>query len=117
MISWILGFMGLPGIVEQVLKIVNTSLGIVSPALTSVFELIVWYVKVLWNGILDIVDSWMTILTVMTIVLGTWAYGKLPTNDPRLSQCQAQLETLKKRYTTRQQTPQVEFKWPWEWLF
>lgn len=115
--TWLLGFFGVPGIIEQVLRIVNTSLGIASPALTGAFELAVWFIKVLWNGILDIVDSWMTVLTVMTIVLGTWAYAKFP-KDPRLAICQAQVETLQKKQQQKApRAPQETLKWPWEYLF
>ena len=85
--NW-LGLLGIGGLgalgaaawffgLSSVLKILATAFDIVSPILKGIVEALVEYVKILWAGFKDVVDSWMTMVFVLSLAVGVWGTMKV----------------------------------------
>jgi hypothetical protein len=110
MFSWLL----LPAFVGSILKILATAFEIVSPLLKGIFEALVEYFKILWEGLKDILDSWKTIVTVISMLLALFVYDRTA-SIVREHQVQKQIESLKKQIPSRKPMPQTQY--PFDWLF
>ena len=102
---WLLGFMGIGGIIGSVFKILATAVEAISPLVKGFFEFVVWYLKQLWEGFKDVIDNAATILFVVTVFgLGLFTQYKV-IDKPRLEQCQHQVQVLKKQKPSNTPAP------------
>lgn len=112
-IVWALGF-------NKVLSILEKLLDIVQPALKAVVSGIVWagglaWSKILWPGLRDIFDNWVTIVTVVFMGLLIWGAMEIKVDNvvDQLSFCQDENERLTRLANkVPGQTPG-----PFDWLF
>lgn len=112
-----LWFMGLMPIIAAVLNIFNVVLSILSPFLNmlaqSLADSLLWFCKsVLLPGIKDIIDSWATIFTVITMGCFLW-FGLI---------ARYEVQKTKKDYVISQcknpiPEPETDFElpWPFKW--
>lgn len=104
MFDFILSFMGLGGIgigiaawfigLPKLIEIASNLISIVTPLLKGISEGLVEMVKVLYTGIVDILDNVRTIITVALIGAILFFSGMLSTN-PDCEQC---IKELRKEY-------------------
>ena len=96
-ITAVLGTLGLgalflvPGL-AGILSAVTAALG---PLLKGFAEFLVWFVKTVWEGFVDIVDNVATIVTVLTLVFGFSMYYKY--YGPERTACEAEIVLMKKQ--------------------
>lgn len=130
MTPWFALSAGLAGLIayavglKSVLGIMEKVLDVVSPILKFVAETLVACVKWSWNtifwpGLKDILDSWVTILTVVVMGLMLWGYmdHKVDNMVDQLEFCQSEnvrLDKLAKKQgiSTTQPGP-LQWLWPW----
>lgn len=106
-------FLGL----TAVLRIVASIVEIITPLLRGLMEAIVEWLGIMWEGIKDIIDSWKTVITVVSFVLIAYLTAKVPAKIEQ-HKCATEKQELKKQIPTvkkpKKQEPPVEFRWPWE---
>lgn len=92
------------------------------PLLGRAAEALGWFLKnVVGKGLKDILDDWVTIVTValMGVILFAYMRGTneyhLAQKQTQLNACIADLKRAKKTPTLRPTPPPAsQFKWPWE---
>ena len=97
---WGTGLLGLGGIASvfafpwlvPMLGALSAALG---PLLKGFSELLVWFVKTMWEGIVDIVDNLATIITVISLVAGFSLYYKY--YGPERTACEIELAKVVKQ--------------------
>ena len=109
MFSWLV----LPALLGSLLKILATAFDIISPLLKGIFEALVEYAKILWEGLKDILDNWKTIATVVTMLVALFAYDKTSTLVQQ-HDCNKTITQLKKQLPMKKPTQQ---SYPFDWLF
>lgn len=114
-----LGLLGLSGLLGLMAKVLGAIVEIATPILKAIVDGIIWiWQKILWPGIVDILDTWATVLTVGAMMAGLFLYIRV--NDDirynnqtrQLNACHGELKKLKRRTPSTPQTPLWEFKWP-----
>lgn len=122
-LSWIPGGGAAIAILTSALRFAVSMVEMAAPIVASIFSGLIWiWQKIIWPGILDIVDSWATILTVLLAMGVGWLYfvSKYEVSGIRtnmsLNQCQRALQNCKQ---PPPREPQVEFQlpWPFNWKF
>lgn len=81
----LLSILGLGGFV----RILATILETISPIFQSIWQLLVWYIKRLWEGFCDILDNVSTILTVISLCIAVLLYSASLHKDTIIHQCKA----------------------------
>lgn len=100
--------------IGAILRIVASVSEVIAPLLRGLMEAIVEWTKIMWEGFKDILDSWKTVLTVLTLLAVAYGTAKVPAKIDEL-ECRQQIEALKKRIpkaTPKQST--TEWRWFWE---
>lgn len=122
-LSWIPGGSAAIAIITSALQFAASFFQSISPIINGMFSGIIWiWSNVIWPGILDIIDSWPTIFTVLIAgVIGWFVFvSKYEVtqikNNYALNQCQRALQSCKKPIPKE---PQVETQlpWPFNWKF
>jgi hypothetical protein len=113
--AWFLGAMPVIGSIFSVLA------AFLAPIFTAIGQGLVWvWQNVFWPGLKDILDDWVTIVTVLT--LGAFLYFaaiagprvELMSAKRNLNQCQVELTKTKRRLPP-EQSPSWELPWPFRW--
>jgi hypothetical protein len=109
------------------LRIVATAFDVVSPVLKGILELLVDWVKILWDGTKTILASWKAIAVVATLMGGAYLYDKADdvrknyTHNQEIKQCKAENQKLKAYdFKTKKRMPSSQTSNPWnpfEWRF
>ena len=97
---WGTGLLGLGGIASlwlipglaPLLTVLITASG---PLLKGFTELLVWFVKTVWEGLMDILDNLATIITVLALVAGFSVYYKYW--GPERQACEQEIVLMKKQ--------------------
>jgi len=112
--SWITGLTGF-GVISWVLlalfapsalQVASSWLVALSPIVKGLAEALVTFVKLLWEGVKDVMDNLSTVVLVLTLITCTYIYGQV--NKPKLDKSQIQqeyLQHLRKNYTL---TPKIK---------
>jgi hypothetical protein len=69
--TWLLAF--LPGIVT---KLFGAAIEIATPIAVAAVQLLIWYLKKLWEGLVDVSDNLGSILLVLSLCFGTYVGTK-----------------------------------------
>lgn len=119
-LSWIPGGGAVIGIVVSAFRIVASAFEVISPIISGIISAIVWVWKtILLPGLMDILDSWMTILTVAALLGLAWLVFvtryeiKGIQTERSLARCTAELAKCKKPKLKVPETPDVEYTLPW----
>lgn len=117
-LSWIPGGGAAIAILTSALQFAASFFQSIAPIINGIFGGIIWiWSNVLWPGILDILDSWPTIFTVL--IMGVVGYlffvskyevAQIQTNYS-YNQCKKELASCTKRSPPKE--PEVEFQLPW----
>ena len=99
--TWGLGFLGVGGLVAamvfpSVLRIIAVAFDIISPVAKGFFEFLVEWIKILWEGFKDVLDTWQTMVLVLTLMGGLWVTMKVYDKVEDLSWLE-KIETCDKR--------------------
>lgn len=126
MFSFLSG-LGLMGLLTQLVKIIATAFEVISPLLKLVLELIVDWVKILWDGTKTILSSWKAIAVVATLMGGAYLYDKADdvrknyVHNKEIKQCKDENQKLKTYdFKTKKRMPSSQTSNPWnplEWRF
>lgn len=114
-LAWWTGILPIAGAAANVVS------AVLSPILGAVSQGLVWlWQNVLWPGLRDILDDWVTIVTVALCGTVLW-FGlvaryevKSIRLDRELSACKIELDKAKKPLP-RVTEPSWELPWPWKW--
>lgn len=98
--AYLTGILGTAGLASLALipgaaGIINAVTGALGPIFKGLAELLVWFVKTMWEGIVDIVDNIATIVTVITLVAGFSFYYKY--YSPERKACENEIVLMKKQ--------------------
>ena len=105
-LSWI------PG-VGLALRVAIAALEAASPVINGFLSAIIWtWSKVLWPGILDILDSWATILTVLIMGGFLW-FGLVARYEAKLISKSYVISKCKE--PVREPEPEFNLPWPFSW--
>ncbi len=80
-----------------VLSVVASVVEVLAPLVRAFVEAMIEWVKIMWNGFVDVIDNWKTIAFVLSLCAAVWAYTKVDTKmdmGDRIEQCQAQVTKL-----------------------
>lgn len=99
--------------IGAILRIIASITEVAAPLLRGMMEAVVEWVKIMWEGLKDILDSWKTVATVLTLVAIAYATAKIPAKLDEQS-CAAQIEALKKRIP-KAPAKQTTSEWRWFW--
>jgi len=112
--AFIAGISWIPG-VGTLLSIATAGLTMIAPLVNGVLSALVWiWSTVLWPGILDILDSWATIFTVI-IICGMTYFGLAARYEVRHIR---DTYTINKCVTpTEAPETELELPWPFKWKF
>lgn len=117
-LSWIPGGGVAIGIIVSALKMVAAFFESISPLIGGIFQGLIWlWQKIIWPGLLDILDSWATILTVLICAGGLYffllsKYEIKHFNDQRqLTKCYAELKGAKRNLPEPE--PEIGISLPW----
>lgn len=102
-------FLGL----SSVLRIFASILEIITPALRGIVEALIEWIKIMWEGFKDIVDSWKTFATVVSLCVVAYMSAKIPAKIEQ-HKCKTETQQLKKQVPPKKKTPEVQYKWFWE---
>lgn len=99
-IAAITGFAGTLGVAGLFLipgaaAILSTAMTVMTPILKGIAELLVWFVKTVWEGFIDIIDNIATIVTVLSLVAGFSLYYKY--YGPERQACEVELQKVVKQ--------------------
>ncbi len=96
-ISALVGTLGLGALalIPGASAIVGASMAFLGPILKGVAEFLVWFVKTIWEGFIDIIDNVATIVTVLTLVFGFSFYYKY--YGPERTACEHEIVLMKKQ--------------------
>ncbi len=64
------------GILGVIGTLLSSAITIITPVLKAAVELLLWYLKKLWEGIVDMSDNLGSVLLVCSVFLGGMAVGK-----------------------------------------
>jgi hypothetical protein len=110
--AWFFGLMPVVGAVANVLA------AVLGPILKAVVEGVIWtWQNVLWPGLRDILDDWVTIVTVLLMGFLLWSIllARFEVQESRLERQVAACKVeLKKRPPAPRRAPEPQFRWPWE---
>lgn len=108
----IAGLSWIPG-VGTVLSLATSALQMAAPLINGVLAAIVWiWGAVLWPGLLDILDSWATIFTVLIMGAFLW-FGLAARYEV---QHVKDRHAISKCITPQQdQDTEVDLPWPFKW--
>jgi hypothetical protein len=122
LISWLPGGGAVVSIILVGLRAVASFMEMIAPIVANIFSGIIWFWKtIIWPGLLDILDSWTTMLTVIflggVLWVGFIANYKIKQNmDERaLYKCQAEL--VKAKRNLPEPEPEERFQLPWPFNF
>lgn len=119
-LSWLPGGGAVVGLIVAAAKAAASFLEILAPIISGVFQGIIWaWQKVIWPGILDIIDSWATILTVVIIGASLW-FGLMSRYEIRHIQDQRRITQLEQNTRNRpareeDREPEITLPWPFNW--
>jgi len=113
--AWFFGLMPVIGAVANVLA------AVLGPILGAVVQGIVWaWQNIIWPGLWDILDNWVTILTV--VLMGGFLYLATASRyevqeyflERQIQVCEANLKKARKAIPPARRPAPETFKWPWE---
>lgn len=109
--SWVPWVLGLGTVGWLALALLAPGLlSVFSPILKGISELIVEGIRALIEGVIDILDSWKTIATVMVII---WLFGNYWTwTEPKAAPTKP---AITKAQPKKVETLDLFSRWPWEW--
>lgn len=120
-LSWIPGGGAAIAILTSALRVVASMIEAAAPIISALFSGVIWiWQKILLPGILDIIDSWATIFTI--IIAGTIGWfifvSKYEVSHyqekKQLAQCQKALVNCKKPIPREPET-NIQLPWPFNW--
>lgn len=85
------------GLLGPVARIVASVVEIATPILRAGVEFIIEYIRWLWNGFVDVIDNYMTIVFVATLMVITYFVALEPKKTFDLRQCKGQVIKLEKQ--------------------
>lgn len=93
-ITAILGTLGLGALflVPGMAGILTAATAALGPLLKGFSELLVWFIKTVWEGFVDIIDNVATIVTVISLVAGFSLYYKY--YGPERTACEQEIVKL-----------------------
>lgn len=96
-ISALVGTLGLGALafIPGASAVLGASMAFLGPILKGVAEFLVWFVKTVWEGFIDIVDNVATIVTVVALVAGFSVYYKYW--GPERTACENEIVLMKKQ--------------------
>ena len=114
-LAWFTGLMPLIGAGANLVS------AVLAPILGALSQGIVWFWQnVIWPGIWDILNDWVTIVTVLLMGAVLW-FGVLARYevksirlDKELSVCKVELDKARKPLP-QVESPSWELPWPWKW--
>ena len=120
----ILGGLGLFGMASwwlglgSVMRIIATAFDVISPLLKAILEALIEYTKVLYKGLKVVLNSWSAMLLVVTLVMGSWAYGRIPAKV-ETKKCEKEKTAIVKNLRQYQKKypsikPEKDWRWLWE---
>lgn len=119
-------FLGVTAVLTAVLNALVHVLGMVAPAigvlLGGIMQGLLWlWQNVFWKGLKDILEDWVTILTVGAMGLTLWSYMAFRSEvveyrlERRIAKCETALGKKRKNdldFVREEPTWQLPFKWP-----
>lgn len=113
--AWFFGLMPVLGAVATVVA------AIVAPIAGAMVQGLVWtWQNIFWPGLWDILEDWVTILTVLTLGCFLWfglkAHYEIQEfkQERALSACFADLKKARRPLPKQVPQPQVGLPWPWK---
>ena len=96
-LSGLVGALGLGAIalIPGAAGILSAVTAFLGPILKGVAEFLVWLVKTMWEGFVDIIDNVATIVTVFVLVTGFSVYYKY--YSPERTACEKEIVLMKKQ--------------------
>ena len=74
-LMFLLGSFSLTSVIPSLAKILATVVEASKPLMEGAFEFIVWFVKAMWEGFKDVIDSVYTILFVLVFAFSVFLYA------------------------------------------
>ena len=121
-LSWIPGGGAAIAILTSALRVAASAIEAAAPIISAIFSGFIWiWQKILLPGILDIIDSWATIFTILIagtigwfIFVSKYEVSQVQTNYS-YNQCKKELQSCTKRAPPKEPEVELQLPWPFDW--